>query len=240
MSWIFIFIVVLGLMVLALILAELYLKKDNTYSDHPYLKKENTYTDYPYQNAGALFTPAERSFFGVLNQAVGKSAQIFGKVRVADVVVPRKGPSRSDWQKAFNKISAKHFDFLLCRNDDLSVICAIEVDDSSHNSKKRQQRDEFLRGVCNASELPLIQMPAKVGYVIDEVKQVLAPYLNVIKSPDQDETVVAQESIEKEKTCIKCSSSMVIRVAQKGNNAGKQFWACNAYPKCKHTEAIQA
>jgi ssDNA-binding Zn-finger/Zn-ribbon topoisomerase 1 len=240
MSWIFIFIAVIGFIVLTAILAGVDLKKDKTYSEHPYLKKGNTYFDYPYRNAGALFSPAERSFYGVLNQVVRENAKIFGKVRVADVAVPKKGLSRSDWQKAFNKISAKHFDFLLCRSDDLSVICAIELDDRSHLSKKRQQRDEFLRGVCGAAELPLIQIPAKVGYVIDEVKQILTPYLNPIKLPDQDETVVTQELIENEKICGKCSSSMVIRVAKKGNNAGKEFWACNAYPKCKHTEAINS
>ena len=41
----------------------------------------------PYQKAEAIFTPAERSFLGVLHQAVGNNAAIFGKVRVADVVV---------------------------------------------------------------------------------------------------------------------------------------------------------
>ncbi len=112
---------------------------------------KSTPTGYPYQKKEALFTPAERSFLGVLNQAVGDSAHIFGKVRVADVVVPKKGMSRDDRQKAFNKISGKHFDFILCRKNDLSVACAIELDDRSHKAKNRQQRDEFLQGVCKTA-----------------------------------------------------------------------------------------
>jgi hypothetical protein len=215
MSWILIFFAVIGFIVLTAILAGVDLKKDKTYSEHPYLKKGNTYFDYPYRNAGALFSPAERSFYGVLNQVVRENAKIFGKVRVADVAVPRKGLSRSDWQKAFNKVSAKHFDFLLCRNDDLSVICAIELDDRSHLSKKRQQRDEFLRGVCNAAGVSLIQVPAKVSYVIDEVKQILAPHINLIELPEQNETVAVKDSEENEKICGKCSSSMVIRCCKK-------------------------
>ena len=39
-----------------------------------------------YQAAKALFTPAERSFFGVLKQTVGAEFEIFGKVRVADII----------------------------------------------------------------------------------------------------------------------------------------------------------
>lgn len=74
----------------------------------------------PYQKCETLFTPAERSFLGVLQQAVGNNAAIFAKVRVADIVEPKTGLSRSARQKAFNKISAKRFDFLLCDKEDLS------------------------------------------------------------------------------------------------------------------------
>lgn len=193
--------------------------------------------DYPYQSAGALFSPAERSFYGVLNQAVGENALVLGKVRVADVLTPRKGLSRSEWQKAFNKISAKHFDFVLCKNDDLSIICAIELDDSSHNSKNRQKRDEFLKGTCEAASIPLIQVPAKSGYVIGDIKGLLAPHLEINESNLQ---VGVSTDTAEEKSCPKCSSPLVIRTAKKGANAGKQFLACSAYPKCKHVEAINA
>ena len=96
---------------------------------------------------------------------------------MADVVEPEPGLNRSDRQSAFNRISGKHFDFLLCDKEDLSVICAIELDDRSHNSKRRHERDEFLKGVCEAAGVPLIQVPAKSGYVIDEVKRLIAPHL---------------------------------------------------------------
>ena len=197
------------------------------------------YADYPYQKTDPLFSPAERSFYGVLNQTVGGNAKILGKVRVADVVVPKKGLSRSDWQKAFNKISGKHFDFLLCSRDSLSVICAIELDDSSHQSKKRQKRDQFLKEVCNAAEIPLIQVPAKSGYVIDEVKGLIAAHINIKEFLIQEEESISQKSAASEKVCPECSSPMVIRTAKKGANAGKQFWACSAFPKCKHIEPIQ-
>ena len=196
--------------------------------------------DYPYQKTDALFTPAERSFYGVLNQATGDNAAILGKVRVADVVAPNKGLSRSVWQKSFNKISGKHFDFLLCSNDTLSVICAIELDDSSHKSKKRHERDEFLKEVCNAAEIPLIQVPAKAAYVIDEVKAIIAPHINIKGLSILEEERISPEPVASEKVCPKCSSPLVIRIAKKGPNAGKKFWACSSFPKCKHIEPMNA
>lgn len=33
--------------------------------------------------------------------------------------------------------------------------------------------------------------------------------------------------------CPNCGKSMILRTAQKGKNAGKQFWGCSAYPNCK-------
>ena len=107
---------------------------------------------FPYRKA-ALFSPAERSFFGVLEQAVGAHYCIFGKVRIADVVEMALGLSGSDRQSAFNRISAKHFDFLLCDKQDLSVVCAIELDDRSHSRSSRQQRDAFVTELCRNVDL---------------------------------------------------------------------------------------
>ena len=89
---------------------------------------------YSYNKIDSLFTPAERSFLGVLNQAVEDNAFVFGKVRVADVLKPSKDVSRKQWQTAFNKINSKHFDFVLCDKGDLSVLCVIELNDKSHDS----------------------------------------------------------------------------------------------------------
>jgi hypothetical protein len=37
------------------------------------------------------------------------------------------------------------------------------------------------------------------------------------------------------KFCPKCECEMVIRTATKGLDAGKQFWGCSTYPKCRFT-----
>ena len=131
----------------------------------------------PYTRRAALFSPAERSFLGVLEQAVGAQYRIFGKVRVADVVGVQKMNDRAAWQRAFNRISAKHFDFILCDPKDLSVIAAIELNDRSHKNPKRQQRDDFLTRVCESIELPLIQLPARRGYQLDAIKETIATAL---------------------------------------------------------------
>ena len=39
---------------------------------------------------------------------------------------------------------------------------------------------------------------------------------------------------EKAKSCPRCGSMLVLRTAKKGTNAGKQFWGCSAFPKCRY------
>lgn len=219
------------------------------------LKKQGVQsTDYPYRKIQAIFTPAERSFLGVLDQAVGKHAQIFGKVRVADVIAPKKGMPRGEWQKAFNKIAGKHFDFLLCDKGDLSVLCAIELNDRSHDSKKRKDRDQFLEGACQSANVPLVQFPAQATYNINAIQNALAAYVPGLVTPGsltEPETSTEPEGIaepgatdiehhpsESERRCPKCSAVMVKRIAKKGKHAGNEFWACSAFPKCRYTEAV--
>lgn len=187
---------------------------------------------FQYRKVNALFTPAEVSFMGVLSKVIGDKAKVLGKVRVADVISPNKGMSRSDWQKAFNKISSKHFDFIICDKNKLSVICAIELNDSSHNSKSRKERDILLTEVCKSAGVPLLISTARSTYKLDDIKNLIAPYLF---SPSELTTQTPRETTGN-KVCPKCLAPMVKRTAFKGKNAGKKFWGCSAYPSCKHIE----
>lgn len=126
-----------------------------------------------YRLNGSLFSPAERSFFGVLIQSVSDKNMVMGKVRVADVITPEKGMSRSKWQSAFNRISAKHFDYVVCDRATLKVLFAIELNDKSHKGKKRADRDAFLHEACSSAGLRLFEFDAKRGYSVVEVRKQL-------------------------------------------------------------------
>lgn len=38
--------------------------------------------------------------------------------------------------------------------------------------------------------------------------------------------------------CPRCGSSMVLRTAKSGANAGEKFWGCSAYPKCRAVRKV--
>jgi hypothetical protein len=134
---------------------------------------------FPYVPAKALFSAAERSFLGVLDQAVGSEHRVFGKVRVADLAAVKPGLGNAGRQGALNRVAAKHFDFVVCRASDLSVVCAVELNDSSHSTKRAQVRDELLANVCEAIGLPLFQVPAKRAYSVQELQVQFASVIGV-------------------------------------------------------------
>lgn len=124
----------------------------------------------PYQSTNALFSATERSFLGILDRAVGSDYRVFGKVRVADVVAVKSGLSNSARQIAVNRVAAKHLDFVVCRAADLSLVCAVELNDKSHSSQRAQARDQFVAQVCRTVGLPLLTVQAQRAYSVQDIQ----------------------------------------------------------------------
>ena len=199
----------------------------------------------PYQRNSVLLSAAERSFLGVLEQALGEGYRVCPKVRVADAISVRRPLPRGEWQRAFNRISSKHFDFILCRSTDLKIACAVELDDSTHQRNDRQERDMFLGDVCSVSSLPLLRFAAKGAYTVSDIRERLAAYTESQQrrsaegdhSLADEDVAIAQEAAP---LCPKCSDAMVLRTVRKGSAAGQKFWGCADYPACRGTRRIDA
>lgn len=198
----------------------------------------------PYQKEPTLFTPAERSFLGVLEQALGSEFRIMGKVRLADILKVRPGVTGGARQAAFNRIQGKHLDYVACDPGDLSIRFAVELDDKSHNKQDRQERDAFLDKAFAEAGLPIIRFAAKRAYSVQEVRDTIAARLN---APEPAETSAAPAAAPaapvtapqtETKQCPACGGDMVRRKASKGANAGNEFWGCSNYPKCRQIMAV--
>ena len=134
-------------------------------------KKQPKDSSLSYQSKEVLFTQAERSFLGVLEQALdGRRYRVLGKVRLGDMVKPAKGLSKSNRTTALNKINQKHVDFVICTTDDLALVAAIELDDQSHERNDRAERDQFVDRVLRDAKIPIAHFSAKRGYAIHEVR----------------------------------------------------------------------
>lgn len=117
-----------------------------------------------------LMTNAERNFHQHLLRAVGDRCQVFSMVRVADVVDIKASVKGKKRMERLGKIAQKHFDFVLV-DKQTKILCAIELNDSSHDRKDRKKRDEFLDNVMQAAGIPLIKIKATKTYDIDMIKR---------------------------------------------------------------------
>ena len=200
---------------------------------------------FAYRRRSLLFSAAERSFLGALDLATGRDFRIFGKVRVGDLLAPQDGLGASARMAALNKINRKHFDFVLCRPNDLSVLCVIELNDKSHQNKSRQLRDYFLVDACEGAGLPLVMFDARRVYTPSEIGARIAEAIAEKKTVYSKPPLHAGETKETSLTqmpdtpprCPRCASVMVLRTAKGGDNAGKAFWGCPKFPRCREIMA---
>ncbi|MBU5229082.1 DUF2726 domain-containing protein [Intestinimonas butyriciproducens] len=109
--------------------------------------KEIEYTEYIRKSYTPkwMFTQNEkRAYYKLKEIATKLDLIVFAKVRLFDLVTPiRKHPK---YKTNLYKIQAKHVDFVLTRQN-LVAKYIIELDDNSHNTPERKERDKFVNTV---------------------------------------------------------------------------------------------
>jgi hypothetical protein len=147
------------------------------------------FEEFPYTKNRTLFSPAERSLLGLLEQAVGENYRILAKVPAAEIASVRPAVNQSAWLRAFDQISSRNIDFVLCDKEYSSILCAIELNDASQRSEERHEPDNFLEGLCRGIALPFVQIQAPGELSVSELKKKLHAALN----QDSEAEVVTSE-----------------------------------------------
>lgn len=106
---------------------------------------------YPYR-ARPLLTKREYKFYMILREETSRRNLIIcPKVGVKDLLEVN---NKRHYMKYFRKIAQKHIDFVIC-DQQLHVLFAIELDDSSHDTDEARKRDIFKDRAFRAAKIPL-------------------------------------------------------------------------------------
>lgn len=106
---------------------------------------------YPYR-AKHILTKREYKFYIYLKRAADSyNCLICPKVGLKDLM---EVSANHDYMKYFRLISQKHVDFVIC-DSALNILFAIELDDSSHDTKSARHRDKFKNNAFKAAGIPL-------------------------------------------------------------------------------------
>ena len=146
MDNIFIYIVVafVILLVLDFITRKIFNDKESTE-----IKKST----YRYFVKNAIMTERENKFFQQLNEILGNKWFVIPQVHLSALLNHKvKG---QNWKAAFRHINGKSVDYVLLSKETMKPICAIELDDSTHNYKNRVERDAEVERIFAEAKLPL-------------------------------------------------------------------------------------
>jgi hypothetical protein len=130
-----------------------------------------------YVSRQTLLTPGESGFYPALVAAVPRGIMICPKVRLADLVDCRWGN-----RKAFQRIAAKHVDFVLADPDTCRILLAIELDDRSHLRKDRRQRDRFLNDALASAGIPLLRVRTSRRYDQRDLREAIHDRLRQLRA----------------------------------------------------------
>ena len=110
------------------------------------------------------------------------------------------------------------------------------------------KRDNLLEAVSRNAAASNIRMTKSL---IDEVYKKLYPLTQVdeakktlhieqIKNRYERPATIRTASESHDRKCPQCGGELVLRVAKKGDFAGKKFYGCSNYPKCKYVQNLEA
>lgn len=103
-----------------------------------------------YQRKMLLTKNEWKNYMAIRPFLEGEGLQICPKVRLLDLIEPKKGYDAKQRRTLLNKIQSKHVDFTVC-DEKLNVLLILELDDSSHDAPARQQRDDFVDAVLTGA-----------------------------------------------------------------------------------------
>lgn len=176
-----------------------------------------------------LLTYAEDKFRIILDNAIKEQLKhidenivILTKVRLLDIFRPNN--QRKDSNTLFNKVSQKHIDFVIV-DDKYNIICLVELDDNTHNSEERQERDKFVDGVAKECGVPIFRIKERVASItLDNLEPIIASILEHFAP-----------------TCEFCNKKMIAKRSHRGFNYGHWFYGCTNFSteiNCKYNISI--
>lgn len=174
----------------------------------------NINVEFPYKRT-KLLTDAELQLFHFMENNLCQIDRItiLAKVRLADIA---EVDTRVTLKKEFLwKITNKHVDFLICDKNTLDIICAVELDDYTHETQEAKERDIFIMQVLDAVGIKTVRIRTKIRAIEKRDLVLVDDYINRKLAPK----------------CPYCGKQMY----PKESRTGHRFYACEDFINCRRT-----
>ncbi|MFT4937218.1 MAG: hypothetical protein ACI88A_000232 [Paraglaciecola sp.] len=147
---------------------------------------------FPFKKKTNLFTPVERSFLELIEEAVGGRYRVLCRVKLTDIVAVRQSTDKKTSKNAFTRAGGRSLDFVLCSKQDMTPVMAIDlVHQNPAKDGYKSQRDWFTTGSLDAARIPHVRIKVRSGYQAKDIRDCIEARLapSVIK---QSKTPIIQ------------------------------------------------
>lgn len=124
---------------------------------------------FPFDTKPLIFTPAEKNFQNLVEQALGPKYRVINRVKLSDIVSIRNGVSNRASKTAVNNADNKYLDFIICDRNSMKLLGTIDLVDTQGKGYKIK-KDWFVSGALEAAAIPHIRIKIKQSYSIDEIR----------------------------------------------------------------------
>jgi|GEM_PF-179808 len=124
---------------------------------------------FPFDSKNAIFTPAEKNFHNLVEQAMGAKYRVINRVKLSDIVTIRSGVSSRASQSAITNADGKYLDFVICERHSMKLLGAIDLVDTQGKGYKIK-KDWFVSGTLEAASIPHLRIKVKANYTLDEIR----------------------------------------------------------------------
>ena len=130
----------------------------------------------------------EARLFSALLNASSNDFYVFPKMAMYEII---SCTNPSD----FGRFARKSVDFMIYDTHNMSPICAIELDDYSHHSKKAKHRDSVKDYFLNRAGIPVVRLPVYPTFIPEKIRELIE---TAVAIPDIPYPVPAPANVEVE------------------------------------------
>lgn len=135
-------------------------------------KKRTGSPKYIYKAKSSMMSQREADFFKTLTEIFDQKSYIAPQVHLSALLNHEiKG---QNWKNAFRHINGKSVDFVLLSKDTLRPICAIELDDYTHERADRITRDAEVERIFREVKIPLVRFRSPEDMTRQEIVDTIA------------------------------------------------------------------
>lgn len=138
--------------------------------------KGKSTANYQYQAKMSMMSRAEEGVFRKLVDLCEGQCYVVPQIHLSSLF-EHKIPGQK-YSAAFSHINGKSVDFVLLDQKSLKPLCAIELDDSSHNATDRQERDQEVERIFAVAKFPLIRLSQAMASSSEKLGEAIMAAVN--------------------------------------------------------------